>query len=156
MKVANWMNTHPITIHPDESVATARALLEKFRINQLPVVKQWRLVGIVTDRDLRDAFPSVFSVAAASAGQGRPEIDPTRLRVSAVLTAKVLTLAPDDTVAHAAALMRDERIGALPVIEDGRVVGMLTRSDVLAAFLDANAHRSARVSHLAAVATGDP
>ena len=97
MKVADWMNRHPITAHPDESVATARALLEKFRINQLPVVDQRRLVGIVTDRDLRDAFPSVFSAAAASAGRGRQEIDPARLRVSAVLTANVITMA-DGTV----------------------------------------------------------
>ena len=158
MKVADWMNTHPITTHPDESVATARGLLEKFRINQLPVVDQWRLVGIVTDRDLRDAFPSVFSAAAASAGRGRAEMDPTRVRVSAVLTTNVLTVAPTDTVTHAAGLMRNERIGALPVVEDGRVVGVLTRSDVLAAFLDASDGRSEPVSlaAAAAAASGDP
>ena len=147
MKVADWMNTHPLTVHPDESVATARALLEKFRINQLPVVARRRLVGTVTDRDLRAAFPPVFSAAAAAAGRGRQDVDPTRLRVSAVLTANVLTLAPNDTVPHAATLMRDERIGALPVVENEHVVGVLTRSDVLAAFLDALKGRPEALVH---------
>jgi acetoin utilization protein AcuB len=68
----------------------------------------------------------------------------------------VLTLAPNDTVTHAATLMRNERIGALPVVENEHVVGVLTRSDVLAAFLDANAGRSEPTARAAAGTSRDP
>jgi acetoin utilization protein AcuB len=89
-----------------------------------------RLAGIVTDRDLRDAFPSVFEH-----GRRREGTDPCAIPVEDVMTREVLTIAPDVPVDDGARLMRRERIGAIPVVDGRRLVGILTRSDVLDAFL---------------------
>jgi acetoin utilization protein AcuB len=127
MEIARWMKHPVVTAKPLDTVRHAREVMEIRRINQLPVVRNGRLVGIVTDRDLRDASPSVFDVAARRHTEARPETIP----VEAVMTPNVLTLAPTVPVMEAARLMRRERIGAVPVVDGGRLVGILTRSDLL-------------------------
>jgi acetoin utilization protein AcuB len=126
---------HPVvTVKPLDSIRHAREIMEERRINQLPVVIDGRLVGIVTDRDLRDAFPSVFDQLGGDA-RTTEVADPATIRVEDVMTPAVLTLPPDAPVEDAARLMRRERIGALPVVAQGRLVGILTRSDVLGAYI---------------------
>ena len=93
-----------------------------------------RLVGIISDRDLRDAFPSVLDI------DGRRRVQkmlagPERVNVESVMTRDVLTLGPEDSVEAAAQIMRRERIGAIPILEEGRLVGILTRSDLLDAYV---------------------
>jgi acetoin utilization protein AcuB len=135
MKIDAWMKHPVITVKPHDSACRARELMEKHRINQLPVVVDGHLVGIVTDRDLRDAFPSVFESVEPLAGRrDRSDADPGTIRVEDVMSPGVLTLAPTATVAEAARLMRSERIGAVPIVDGARVVGILSRSDVLDAF----------------------
>jgi acetoin utilization protein AcuB len=129
---------HPVVIvKPHDSAQHAREAMEKYRINQLPVVTDGRLVGIVTDRDLRDAFPSVFESAPSFRRQrAHHGTDPAAIPVEDVMTRDVLTLAPDAFVADAARVMRRQRIGAIPVVDGQRLVGILTRSDVLDAFVE--------------------
>ena len=135
MKIASWMKPAVITVKPRDSARHAREVMEKLRINQLPVVIDDRLVGILTDRDLRDAFPSVFEPGEPFARwTHRPGADPVAIRVEEVMTPTVLTLAPSASVADAARLMRRERIGTIPIVDGGRLVGILSRSDVLDAF----------------------
>jgi acetoin utilization protein AcuB len=118
-----------MTVKPRDSIRHAREILERHRINQLPVVVDGRVVGIVTDRDLRDAFPSVLEAVAA---HGRTDAaDPATILVEEVMTSNVLTLTPEATVEEGARLMRSERIGAIPIVAGGRLIGILTRSDVL-------------------------
>lgn len=134
MLVRNWMKRPVHSVKPKDSAQHARSLLEKHRINQLPVLVNGVLVGIVTDRDLRDVFPSVFEVAATRAE--RPAFpDPEKVTVEAVMTNNVATVAPSDHVVDAARVMRKERIGALPVVEHDQLVGILTRSDLLDALV---------------------
>jgi acetoin utilization protein AcuB len=122
---------HPVhTVKPLDSIAHARELMEQHRVNQLPVVAKGKLVGIVTDRDLRDAYPSVFDDGRAREGH-----DPRAIMVESVMTPNVLTLGPKDSVAQAAAIMRRERIGAIPILDGARLVGILARSDVLEAYV---------------------
>jgi acetoin utilization protein AcuB len=128
---------HPVwTVKPQDTVRHARETMERHRVNQLPVVTNGRLVGIVTDRDLRDAFPSVFESADAAAQHRRADTDPATIPVEDVMTRDVLALAPSVYVADAARLMRRERIGAVPIVDGTRLVGVLTRSDVLDAFVE--------------------
>jgi len=133
MRIEDWMKRPVHHVKPHDSVAHARALLEEHRINQLPVVVNGYLVGIVTDRDLRDAFPSVAELAGPPARR-KPGVSPDLIPVESVMMQNVLTLGPTDTVEEAARLMRRERIGAVPIVEGKRLVGILTRSDVLDAF----------------------
>jgi acetoin utilization protein AcuB len=132
--IENWMKTVVRTVKPHDSVAHARAILEEYRINQLPVIVHDKLVGIVTDRDLRDA-PQAVRVGAAVEGRAEPAPESDNILVETVMTAGARTLSPTDTLERAARLMRQERIGALPIVEKGRLVGILTRSDILDAFV---------------------
>ena len=135
MKIESRMKHPVVIVKPRDSAHHARELMERHRINQLPVVVDGRLVGIVTDRDLRDAFPSVFETAARGRKRVPAGAEPGEIPVEDVMTPTVLTLAPVATLAEAARLMRRERIGAVPVVERGRVVGIVTRSDVLDAYV---------------------
>jgi acetoin utilization protein AcuB len=137
MRIEPWMKRPVVNVRPQDSALHARDVMEKHRINQLPVVTDGHLVGIVTDRDLRDVFPSVFdSAAAGGRSHGRGSSDPATIPVEDVMTRKVITLAPGAFVADAARLMRRQRIGAIPIVDGGRLVGILTRSDVLDAFAE--------------------
>jgi acetoin utilization protein AcuB len=123
-------------VKPLDSIEHAREIMENRRVNQLPVVVDGRLVGIVTDRDLRAAFPSVFDTPLlGKTHKSDAATDPKKVAVEMVMTPNVLTATLDDSVVEAAKLMRRERIGALPIVEGGRLVGVLTRSDVLDAFV---------------------
>lgn len=123
---------HPVvTVKPRDSIRHARETMAHHRINQLPVVVDGNVIGIITDRDLRDAFPSVFEAFPAA----NADADPATIPVEDVMTANVLTLGPGARVEDAARLMRTERIGAIPIVAGERLVGILTRSDVLEAFL---------------------
>jgi acetoin utilization protein AcuB len=117
MLVRYRMSVRVVAIDPQRSLADARELLAKNRIRQLPVVRGKRLVGIVTDRDLRGA-----GAKAALVKQ--------------VMTPKPFTIAPDATVDEAARILRARKINALPVVDKGKLAGILTASDVLAAFVD--------------------
>jgi len=138
VELQKWM-THPVhTLKPLDSIRHAREIMETHRVNQLPVVVNGHVVGIVTDRDLRDAFPSVFETSRpVKPKKGEPGTNPDTIRVQDVMTENVLTLGPNETVATAAQVMRRERIGALPIVDGGRLVGIITRSDVLKAFVEA-------------------
>jgi CBS domain-containing protein len=131
--IENWMTRRVRSVKPLDSIEHARQLMEDHRINQLPVVVDGRLVGIITDRNLRDAYPSVFE-----SSERRHQVraaDPSKITVDMVMTADVMTFGPKDSLVDAARLMRRERIGAIPIVEGGRLVGVLTRSDVLEAFM---------------------
>jgi CBS domain-containing protein len=135
-KVRSWMTSPVKTVRPLDPVTRARELLEEDRINQLAVVEGRRLVGIVTDRDLRDAFPSILDVLRQDLhGERKPFSSADKVSVEMVMTANPLTLHPDARLVEAVRLLRRERIGGVPIVEDHRLVGILTRSDLLEAFL---------------------
>jgi acetoin utilization protein AcuB len=136
MEIRDWMTHAVVCIKPLDSVQHAREMMQKHRINQLPVVVDGRLVGIVTDRDVRDASPSVFeSVPGRRQRKPMPSTTPDAIAVESVMSPGVLTLAPTDSIVDAARLLRRERIGSLPILEGDRVVGILTRSDLLKALV---------------------
>ena len=146
MRIETWMKHPVVAVKPRDSARHAREVMERHRINQLPVLVDGRVVGIVTDRDLRDAFPSVFDAAEASGRRPRAAAgtDPAAIPIEDVMSSKVLTLAPRALVADAARLMRRERIGAIPIVDGERLVGILTRSDVLDAFVEVSQSTAAR------------
>ena len=134
MRISDWMKGSVRVVGPRDSVRRARSLLEQYRINQLPVVDDGRLVGIVAERDLRAASPNVDEVAdVLPEHEGIPR--PDRIPIETVMTRKVVTLRPEDSVEEAARLMRARRIAAIPIVDGGRIVGVLTRGDVIDAFL---------------------
>jgi acetoin utilization protein AcuB len=134
MRISDWMKGSVHVVGPRDSIGRARSLLKQYRVNQLPVVDGERLVGIVAERDLRAASPDVDEIAdVLPEHEGIPR--PDRIPIETVMTRKVVVLHPGDTVEAAARLMRARRIAAIPIVDGGRVVGVLTRGDVIDAFL---------------------
>jgi acetoin utilization protein AcuB len=134
IRVREWMRHPVISVRPRDSAAHARAIMEQHRVNQLPVFEGPRLVGIVSDRDLRDAYPSL--VESTATHRRRPKsTEPTAIPVEDVMTRDILTVEPDTPLVDAARLLRRERIGALPVVAGGHAVGILARSDLLDALV---------------------
>jgi CBS domain-containing protein len=136
MKVREIMTRDPVTIDPEAPLGTAAAVMRERRIRHLPVLDEaGTLVGIVTDRDVRAAALMPSELEGLSAGaerrlRGARELL-ERLPVRAAMTQAVATTHPDATLAQAAAAMVAGRHGSLPVIEDGRLVGIVTELDLL-------------------------
>jgi len=127
IRVADWMTEGVLAVETFDSIAVARQLMAKHRVNQLPVLDNDRLVGIVTDRDIRDAYPTSLMINRAE------EIDrfADKITVEEVMTHDVFVVRPDTALATAVGLLRRHRIGALPVIKDQKLQGIITRSDIL-------------------------
>ncbi len=133
IRVKDCMSRSAATIHSDALVRGAVEMMKKRRIRHLPVVDRERhLVGIVTDRDLRQV---VFDPAVQERLGNLGEALDT-LTVRDVMTWGVVTVQPETDIRQAARLMREQKIGALPVVDGARVLGILTETDVLRAFQD--------------------
>lgn len=133
IRVKDCMSRSAATIHSDALVRGAVEMMKKRRIRHLPVVdREGHLVGIVTDRDLRQV---VFDPAVQERLGNLREALGT-LTVRDVMTWGVVTVQPETDIRQAARLMREQKIGALPVVDGDRVAGILTESDVLRAFQD--------------------
>ena len=138
MQVADRMQRNVITIGREASLRRARRVMDNHRIRHLPVVEDRRLVGILTDRDIRQAAPS----AASNLTSREREEFLDYLHVGQVMTRRIISVSPGTSMAEAARLLLRYRIGCLPVVESRFLVGILTTSDlveVLAQILGADA-----------------
>ena len=140
MKVQDVMTKDPITIDPEAAVGTALDVMRTKHIRHLPVVDgTGTLIGIVTDRDLRHAAlaPALDEYLSVRAHRRARQMSETleNLRVKDVMTWAVVTTGPEAPLTYGALIMFESRVGSLPVLEHGRLVGMLTEQDVLKALL---------------------
>lgn len=129
MRIRDVMTPNPVAVAPSASVLTARRLMARHGIRHLPVVVGGTLVGIVSDRDLRvgdKALADALTTLRSDLVSGRYRA------VEAVMTRPVQTIEPDAAINEAAHRMRTLKISALPVVADGRLVGILSTDDLLA------------------------
>lgn len=119
MIVGNRMTKEPITVGPDDLLIRASHKMQAGGFRRLPVVSDGKLVGIVTERDLR---------------QHRGYLEHTK--INGVMTENPVTVVPATTLEEAAQILLERQIGGLPVVADGRLIGIITTSDILKAFLD--------------------
>jgi CBS domain-containing protein len=129
--VQEIMTKDPVTVPLDAPVTGARRLMVERRIRHLLVTDRRRLAGIVTDRDIRLNLPS----PATSLSAWEINYLVARLSVESIMTKTVITVDPCREVADAARIMLDHKIGALPVVEAGTIVGILTETDIVRAFI---------------------
>lgn len=137
MTVKEYMTPNPVTVAPETSVPEAAALMKKGGFRRLPVLKEGELVGIVTDRDLKEAMPS--DANALSVWEINYLI--ARLKVAEIMTEHPVTVADTLPLQAAAKTMLEAKVGGLPVTHEGKLVGVITVTDVLRAFL----HREAEL-----------
>jgi len=131
MLVRDWMSDQVAVVRPEDEVSSVALRLRERRIRQFPVMVEGRLVGIITDRDVR----TVLGGARVSTLEEREIALGTR--VAAVMTTKPVSVAPDDDLSEAIELLIDGKMGGIPVVdeEDG-LVGIVTYVDALRCFLD--------------------
>jgi acetoin utilization protein AcuB len=132
MLVRDRMTTMVLTLEPKTTIFDALAFMKEKRIRRLPVLRGRRLVGLVTWTDLMRATPSPATSLSAW------EIPYLLMKapVSEVMARELITVAPGATVEEAAVLLRTHKIGGLPVMENGQLVGIITESDLFDAFID--------------------
>jgi len=132
MYISRFMIKEPLTATSDLPLPEARRLLNENHFRHLPVVDgQGQLVGMITDRDLRSAYPSsVLTESERIAAYERVE----KATVADIMSVDCVGLTPESTLDDALLLFDRKGVGALPVLEDGRVVGIFSSRDLLAAY----------------------
>jgi acetoin utilization protein AcuB len=132
MIVRDLMSSPVIAVPPETSVIDARQRMEKERIRHLMVTgREDEVLGIITDRDIRLQLPS----QATSLSVWELNYLLLQVTVERVMTHSVITVGPQRPAADAARLMLEHKIGALPVVDAGRLVGIVTETDMLRAFV---------------------
>lgn len=148
MIVGMWMTRNVESIDPGESITAAATLMATRRIRRLPVIERRsdgsHLIGIVTSKDLYRAYPrdvNPFGLMAA-------EMYQSDITVMQVMKREPLTTTPDAPIEDPARTMRDRKIGGIPVVEKGVLVGIITESDIFRAFLEMleSPHGSVRIT----------
>ena len=128
--VRDWMTRKLVTLSPEASVGEALTLCRERRIRHIPILEEGRLVGIVSDRDLRDASPALGDAERASTLQ--------EIRLGDVMTQEVSTADPQDPIENVAQEMYELKIGSLPVVaeeDEEKLLGIVTSSDVMRALV---------------------
>ena len=131
MKVKNWMTPDPRVIEQSEPVRTAVLELLTGHMRHIPVTDDGRLVGIVSDRDLKQALPSI----KAGASSQRYQAFMNGTSVGQLMTRDPLTCTPETDVIDVVKQFQDRKVGALPVVDGDRLVGIVTQTDMMRAFL---------------------
>ena len=132
MLVGERMSHPVITISPDVPVMDALGMMRKEHIRRLPVVRHGKLVGIVSEKDLLYASPS----QATSLSVWELNSLLSKIKVSDVMTKDVTSVQVDTPLEEAARILADNTIGGLPVMQEGRMVGIITETDLLKIFLE--------------------
>jgi len=118
--VDRLMRRNPATTTLLDTLSNAQSLMEREGFRQLPVVENGKIIGMLSDRDLH----------AHSGYLERTKVD------AAMTERRLITVAPTDTAAHVARLLLEQRINAVPVVESGQLVGIVSRSDLLRLLID--------------------
>jgi len=141
MFIEKWMTPDPQTIPPDMTISTVALEMSRRKFRHFPVVEPTRsggrLLGIVAKYDIARGFPNdlnPFSIEVTEDSVPKP--------VSSVMTKKLITATPDCPIEEAARLLRSNRIGALPVLRDNQLIGIITESDLFEAFISMTAAKS--------------
>ena len=128
MLVMNWMSRDLITVDVGATISDAADLLERHNIRELPVMKNGRLKGMVTDRDLKKASPSDATILEV---HELPFLT-SRIKVEHIMAKDPITVPADYTVEEAAEVLLENRLSGAPVVQNqGRLVGIITKTDIL-------------------------
>ncbi len=134
MKVRDLMQPEVFTVKPNDMVDRAFFLIHYEKIRHLPVVERNRVVGIVSDRDLYKALGPRSRKGPVQASKDRTTLYVLPRKVRHIMRRGVITIDPEDFASKAASMMARKKIGALPVVSKGRLVGIITATDLLNAF----------------------
>ncbi|HOE57647.1 MAG TPA: CBS domain-containing protein [Bacillota bacterium] len=132
MYIKNRMTKNPYTIPSSTTIADAVALFREKRFKRFPVVDNGKLVGVLTKGDIQTVSPT----KATSLSIFEVNYFLSKITVKEAMTKKVITIEADCLLEEAAVAMRENKISTLPVLEKGKLVGIITESDIFDAFID--------------------
>ena len=133
MNVAKRMKRNPVFVDEGDSMKKAMDLLKEHEIRHLPVLKDGeRLVGILSERDIKQASPS--PATALEIREIYYLLD--KVKVKQIMTRRPYTVSSTAPIEEAALIIREKKIGCLPVVDDGKLVGILTETDIIDAFIE--------------------
>jgi acetoin utilization protein AcuB len=138
MDVSRWMTKNPVVVESKDNLATVRRKMDQGNFHRVPVVDDGKLVGMVSDRDLREHVGSLGDV-----------------KVNGAMTKPVVSAAPTTMLEQAANLLVKHKVGGLPVVEQGKVVGIITATDLLRAFAELLGGTQKGVSRIDLALDGD-
>ncbi|WP_226528499.1 acetoin utilization AcuB family protein [Metabacillus niabensis] len=128
MLVKHIMKKNVITLRPEDTISLALKSMKENKIRHIPIVNDHHiLVGIITERDVKDASPSIFQLELKENFLTKPIID--------VMSTDLITGHPLDFVEEIAAVLIDNQIGCLPILQDRKLVGLITETDLLHTFV---------------------
>ncbi len=132
MFVRDYMTPSPVTASPDDLLGEALRLMKEHSIRRLPVISKGKIAGLVTEQDLMKASPS----SATSLSVWEINYLFHKIKIKDIMTKEIFTVAPDTILEKAALIMQEKQISTLPVLDKGRLVGIITESDIFKAFID--------------------
>ncbi|MDX8125731.1 CBS domain-containing protein [Methylomonas sp. OY6] len=134
MRVAELMTSKVFTVEPHDLIDRVFFLIHYEKIRHLPVVEKGKLVGIVSDRDLYKALGPKSNSNAVEASKDSTQLHVVTQKVVHIMHRGVYTVTPETPASEAAAMMAEHRVGALPVVEKDKLVGILSATDILRVF----------------------
>ncbi len=136
--VREYMTHNPIGVRPEDPIRLVFEIMDSKKFRHIPVIDQARaVVGVITERDLRDITAGMDLLRETIEGEAG------RVFVKDVMSSSVISLDPDSSLARAATIMNEKKIGGLPIIESGVLVGIITYTDILRAMIDVCEGRAA-------------
>lgn len=132
MFVKSKMTANPFTISPDQTIPDAHEIMAQNGIKRLPVMKNGKLVGIVSKEDILRASPS----KATTFSMGEITYLLAKTKISMIMTKEPVTISSNALLEEAATLMRDNGISFLPVVDENKLVGIITESDIFDSFIE--------------------
>ncbi|HHW74966.1 MAG TPA: CBS domain-containing protein [Firmicutes bacterium] len=132
MFVRDYMTPSPVTASPDDLLGEALRLMKEHSIRRLPVISKGKIAGLVTEQDLMKASPS----SATSLSVWEINYLFHKIKIKDIMTKEIFTVTPDTILEKAALIMQEKQISTLPVLDKGRLVGIITESDIFKAFID--------------------
>lgn len=139
MFVSHWMTRKVFTVSPDDSISDAVSLMKEKGIKHIPVLRDEKLKGIISDRDIKEFTPSkattldIFELHYLLA----------KAKVKEIMRSNVTTTTPSTPVEEAAMVMHDQNVGCLPVLQNGRLVGIISDRDIYRVLVDITGVRHA-------------
>ncbi len=132
MYVSDWMTKRVYTVSPDDYLSDAITLMRERRIKHVPVVKGGRLRGIISDRDIKEYTPS----RATTLDIYELHYLLAHTRIREIMKTRVTVINSDTAVEEAALLLLDQNIGCLPVMDEGKLIGIISDRDIYRALVD--------------------
>ncbi len=149
MRVAELMTSKVFTVEAHDLIDRVFFLIHYEKVRHLPVVEKGKLIGIVSDRDLYKALGPKSNSNAVEANKDNTQLHVVSQKVAHIMHRGVYTVTPETLASEAASMMAEHRIGALPVVEKDKLVGILSATDILRVFAKLEHAREAREKRIA-------